>query len=189
MSDQPHYDCLPHVRRIVTGYNTAGRSVFLEDGPSPAILTVPERPGYKVDNLWRTSGDRPHVDEPDTITAQRGTVPPPHGTVIRTLDIPPEAKDPEQRRRNAEATFRAIFSDLHKPGAPAPASGVHPAHHTTDTIDYAVVLQGEVWALLDEGEKLMRAGDVLIQRGTPHAWSNRSSAICRILFVLIDARR
>ena len=186
MSDQPHHDYLPHVRRIVTGYDSAGRSCFLEDGPSPAIFTVPERPGYKVDNLWRTSGDRPQVNEPDTITAQRGTAPPPHGTVLRTLDIPPEARDPEQRRRNAEATLRAIFTDL---GKPAPGSGKHPAYHTTDTIDYAVVLQGEVWAIMDTGESLMRAGDVLIQRGTPHAWSNRSDQVCRILFVLIDARR
>jgi hypothetical protein len=188
MSNEPHYDYLPHVRRIVTGYNAAGQSVFLEDGPSPAILTVPERCGYKVDNLWRTSGDRPQVNEPDTITAQRGTVPPPHGTVLRTLDIPPEAQDPETRRRYAEATKRAIFTDLHHLGGP-PTGNRHPAYHTTDTIDYAIVLQGEIHALLDEGEKLMRPGDVLIQRGTPHAWSNRSKAICRILFVLIDAHR
>ena len=173
------------VRRIVTALRTDGRSYIAADGPSPAILTVPERPGYCVTNLWQTTENRPQVAEPDTATAIRGTAPPPHGTVMRTIDIPPEAKDPEQRRRNAEATFRAIFSDLHRP----PAGGLHPAYHTTDTIDYAIVLQGEIYALLDEGETLMHAGDVLIQRGTPHAWANRSNAICRVLFVLVDARR
>jgi quercetin dioxygenase-like cupin family protein len=59
--------------------------------------------------------------------------------------------------------------------------------HKTDTLDYAVVLEGEVWAVLDEAETLLKPGDVLIQRGTHHAWDNRSEQVCRILFVLIDA--
>jgi quercetin dioxygenase-like cupin family protein len=176
---------LPPVRRIVTALDNDGRSFFAEDGTSPAIYTVPERPGYCVQNLWQTSEERPYIMEPDTVAAVRGTAPPPHGTVMRTIDIPPEAKDPEERRRLAEATFRAIFSDLSRP----PAQSIHPAYHTTDSIDYAIVLEGEIYALMDGGETLMRAGDVLIQRGTPHAWANRSERICRVLFILIDARR
>jgi quercetin dioxygenase-like cupin family protein len=65
----------------------------------------------------------------------------------------------------------------------------HPGFHQTDTVDYAIVLEGEVWAILDEAETLLKAGDVLIQRGTFHAWDNRSEAVCRVLFVLIDAER
>jgi uncharacterized cupin superfamily protein len=61
--------------------------------------------------------------------------------------------------------------------------------HTTDTVDYAIILEGEIWALMDEGETLMRAGDVLIQRGTNHAWANRSAKTARIAFVLIDGKR
>ena len=61
--------------------------------------------------------------------------------------------------------------------------------HQTDTVDYALVLEGEVYAVLDEDETLMRAGDVLIQRGTHHAWSNRSDKPCRMAFILIDAER
>jgi hypothetical protein len=179
---------LPPVRRIVTGLRADGSSYFVADGPTPALLKVPERPGYSCENLWRTSGPVTRIDEPESVLQQRGVAPPRQGTVIRTLDIPPEAKDPAERARLAQATFRAMFPDLlHSPHTPKPGS--HPAHHTTDTIDYAVVLQGEIWAIMDEGEKLMRAGDVLIQRGTPHAWSNRSEQICRILFVLIDAQR
>ena len=56
-----------------------------------------------------------------------------------------------------------------------------------DTVDYAICLEGEIWAVLDEGETLMRAGDVLIQRGTYHAWSNRSDRVCRVAFILVDA--
>ena len=63
----------------------------------------------------------------------------------------------------------------------------HPGFHLTNTVDYAIVLEGEVWAMLDETETLLKAGDVLIQRGTYHAWDNRSDAVCRIAFVLLDA--
>jgi uncharacterized cupin superfamily protein len=61
--------------------------------------------------------------------------------------------------------------------------------HITDTIDYAIVLQGELVAIMDEGETVMRAGDILIQRGTNHAWANRSDAVARIAFILVDGRR
>jgi uncharacterized cupin superfamily protein len=61
--------------------------------------------------------------------------------------------------------------------------------HITDTVDYAIVLFGEIYAVLEDGETLMRAGDVLVQRGTNHAWSNRSGAVCRIAFILIDGQR
>ena len=63
----------------------------------------------------------------------------------------------------------------------------HPGMHRTRTLDYAIVLSGEIYAVLDEGEVLLKAGDVLVQRGTNHAWSNRSARPCRIAFVLVDA--
>jgi len=61
--------------------------------------------------------------------------------------------------------------------------------HITDTVDYAILLQGELVAILEENETVMRAGDILIQRGTNHAWANRSQSIARIAFVLIDGAR
>ena len=79
------------------------------------------------------------------------------------------------------ATFGGIYNDAaHDKGAR------HPGMHTTQTVDYAIILEGEIWAVMDEGETLMRAGDVLIQRGTNHAWANRSARTARIAFVLID---
>ena len=69
----------------------------------------------------------------------------------------------------------------------AVANKRHPGFHKTDTIDYAIVLSGEIYALMDEGEVLLKAGDVLIQRGTNHAWSNRTEEPCCVAFVLIDA--
>jgi uncharacterized cupin superfamily protein len=70
-----------------------------------------------------------------------------------------------------------------------PATRKHPGMHKTNTVDYCVILSGEIWAVLDESEVLLRAGDVLVQRGTNHAWSNRTEKSCVIAFVLIAAER
>ena len=78
------------------------------------------------------------------------------------------------------------FGGIYKDAAHDRRPGKHPGMHRTETVDYAIVLEGEIWAVMDEGETLMRAGDVLIQRGTNHAWANRSNATARIAFVLID---
>ena len=69
-----------------------------------------------------------------------------------------------------------------KPNSP------HPLMHRTETVDYGIVISGEMTLVLDKGERLLRAGDVVIQRGTNHAWANRSGKPCRMLFVLVDGR-
>jgi quercetin dioxygenase-like cupin family protein len=69
-----------------------------------------------------------------------------------------------------------------------PDASRHPGMHKTTTVDYAIVLSGEIWALMDEGETLLKAGDWLVQRGTNHAWSNRSDRPCLVAFILISAR-
>lgn len=176
---------LPPVRRIVTGTNAAGRSCIEHDGESPAVLTMEARPGYRNSNLWRTLGSDASVDALDSIAEHKGVLPPRGGTVLRVIDIPPEDKDPEARRKQTAAVFAAMFPDAKH----QEASARHPGMHITDTVDYAIVLQGELVAIMDEGETLMRAGDILIQRGTNHAWANRSNSIARIAFVLVDARR
>ena len=112
-------------------------------------------------------------------------LPPKGGTVIRVIDIPPEEQDPELRKRLTEAVFAAQFADAKHNSS----SARHPGMHITDTIDYAILLQGELVAIMDEGETVMRAGDILIQRGTNHAWANRSDAVARIAFILVDGRR
>ena len=104
---------LPPVRRIVTGLRADGSSYFVADGPTPALLKVPERPGYSCENLWRTSGPVTRIDEPESVLQQRGVAPPRQGTVIRTLDIPPEAKDPAERARLA-AELAQVEAELDK---------------------------------------------------------------------------
>lgn len=176
---------LPPVRRIVTGIDANGRSYIAEDGVSPAMMTMQGREGYRNNNLWRTVGSPAPVAAPDTVLEHRGVLPPQGGTVLRVIDIPPEEKDPELHRGQTEAVFAAMFADAKHDAAHAR----HPGMHVTDTIDYAILLQGELVAIMDEGETVMRAGDILIQRGTAHAWANRSGAIARIAFILVDGRR
>jgi uncharacterized cupin superfamily protein len=60
--------------------------------------------------------------------------------------------------------------------------------HRTQTVDYGIVLMGEIFLVLDESETLLRAGDIVIQVGTNHAWSNRSNKVCRVAFVLVDGK-
>lgn len=167
------------VRRVVTGVDDAGRSCIISDTLLPTAEAVPGEP-LRV-GLWTTdsapaSNEGTHDPVPDGIITR--TPPAPGGgSVIRITDIAPDARrayTPEDlQRRGCKTTPER--------------SARHPGFHATDTVDYAICLEGEVWAVLDEDETLMRPGDVLVQRGTYHAWSNRSDRVCRMLFVLIDA--
>ena len=176
-------DSLPAIRRIVTEDDTRGRSRIVEDAPAKAVRTVPERPGYRSVNLWRTAGMPVPIGAPDDIDRHQGILPPKGGTILRIIDFPAEPGDPAERDRRIKATFTGMYKDATHDGRK------HPGMHLTDTIDYAIVLEGEIWAVMDEGETLMKAGDVLIQRGTNHAWANRSQKTARICFVLMDGRR
>jgi hypothetical protein len=178
----PH---VPPIRRIVTGHDAQGRSCIVEDRASPAVRFVPERPGYRVTNIWRTTESPANIETPDSIVEHQGVAPPKNGTVIRIIDIPPESADPNERKRQAAATFGKLFSDADHRLEDAR----HPGMHVTASVDYAVILEGELTAILDKDETVMRVGDVLIQRGTNHAWANRSGKMARVLFVLIDGVR
>jgi mannose-6-phosphate isomerase-like protein (cupin superfamily) len=132
--------------------------------------------------VWRTTETPSSIGAADTTAGHRGVLPPENGTILRICDFPPEPKDPKELKRVMDATFGSIYSDANH----ARATVRHPGMHRTETVDYAIVLEGEIWAVMDEGETLLRAGDVLIQRGTNHAWANRSASTARIAFVLID---
>jgi len=172
---------LAPIRRVVTANDAQGRSYLAEDGPSPAIRFVPERPGYRITNLWRTDAAPANIGSPDTIHLHQGVAPPPLGTVLRILDIPAEPADPQELQDALNATFSRMYDDAHRNVQP----GEHPGMHRTDSVDYALMLEGELIAIMDKEETVLRAGDVLIQRGTNHAWANRSGKPARIAFVLV----
>ena len=171
------------IRRVVTGHNDAGRSVLVMDGAAPHVYN--RSPGSAVvTELWETRstpadnrGNAEVTDHPFRL------MPPKHGSVFRIIEYPPD-----QQRLAALARERAAGDDgSGHIAALDPGSPRHPGFHKTSSVDYAIVLCGEIYALMDEGEVLLRAGDVLIQRGTNHAWSNRTDAPAYLAFVLIDA--
>jgi quercetin dioxygenase-like cupin family protein len=176
------------VRRVVTGHDANGKAIVVSDGPAPFSISNPQRPGYVSTDIWRTNATPAPIDvRPDEPTlGPRRQMPEKNGTVIRVNRVMPETDDlrnitPEQSKR--------IFAALGNEQASTFArNGRHPLMHRTETIDYAVVLAGEIYCVLDDTEVLLKAGDILVQCGTNHAWSNRSNAPCDILFVLIDGR-
>jgi len=178
----------PVIRRIVTGHDAAGRAIILADRPAPSIRHNPAHRGHVSVELWKTHGAPVLVanEEPDPTTGPKQIHPPPHGTVFRISEIPPETD--EMRNMGADQVaevFKAFGNDTISTFAQAQR---HPFMHRTESVDYAVVLEGEVFLVLDDDEVLVKTGDVVIQRGTNHAWSNRSGRPVRMLYVLIDGR-
>ena len=179
-------DELPPIRRIVTGLGQDGRSRIIEDGPPPVISKPAARPGMCNANICSTSATPAPVEEPDRIAGHTGLYPPKNGTVIRIMDIPPETGTTAMPLASSAAATESVFPDRDRRKGD---TSRHPNMHITDTVDYAIVLFGEMYAVMEEGEALMKAGDVLVQRGTNHAWSNRSDKICRVAFILVDGAR
>jgi mannose-6-phosphate isomerase-like protein (cupin superfamily) len=103
------------------------------------------------------------------------------GTIFRVVDFPPD-RDVVGKLDRGKA-FAAMAADH----AMDRSEARHPGMHKTSTVDYALVLDGEIWALMDEGETLLKAGDCLVQRGTNHAWSNRTDRPCRVAFILVSS--
>ena len=107
--------------------------------------------------------------------------------VTAALAVPSVAPEGDDVRQLSEAEARARFSEIG--GADASTSGgPHPLMHRTETVDYGIVISGEITLVLDKGEANLKAGDVVIQRGTNHAWANRSGKPCRMLFMLVDGQ-
>jgi quercetin dioxygenase-like cupin family protein len=168
------------IRRVVTGHDEQRRAVVVMDGPAANVLHRPGRPGVALTDLWATgtpaalTGGDP-VDRPVVLH------PPPGGTVFRIIQF-----DPEHPGALAHADSVTAFAAMGAAGTLV-AGARHPYMHRTDTVDYAVVIQGSITMLLDDEDVELGAGDVVIQNGTNHAWANRGHAPCLMAFVLIDA--
>jgi hypothetical protein len=173
------------VRRIVTGLNSEGRSTILMDAPSPHSMSLAGVPQFGVTDIWSTTA-APALNDghADALSGRIVLAPPANGTVFRVVEFPPDAEYVGQWKPDV------AFGSMGASGTDAihQTSARHEAMHTTNSVDYAFVLHGEIWAVLDEAETCMKAGDVLVQRGTRHAWSNRSDRPCTVGFVLVDAK-
>jgi mannose-6-phosphate isomerase-like protein (cupin superfamily) len=186
-NNQAGEDMAMTVRRVVTGHDRNGKAVVVSDGPAP-VHTNPLRPGQRSHEVWKTSAMPIPIgrEEPDPVTGKRQLHPAPHGTMFRISEVPPESDairsmTPEQAREAFRASGAEEASTWGR-------GGRHPLMHRTETVDYAVVLEGEITLLLDNEDVKLRAGDVVIQRGTSHAWSNRSGKPVKMLYVLIDGK-
>ncbi|MFE5331331.1 cupin domain-containing protein [Embleya sp. NPDC056575] len=175
-------------RRIVTGHDPSGRAQITQDAPPSRVVQIGGPGGPTFHEVWSTRETPAAIDRQSDEPAEDGLVlgPPKHGTRIRVIDFPPE-DDRIRTLTPAEAAEK--FGEMGGADSANSAAGApHPLMHRTQTIDYGIVIEGELTMILDDSETTVRAGDIVIQRGTNHAWANRSEANCRVAFVLIDGQ-
>lgn len=168
------------VRRIVTGHREDGRSAVLLDGPAPNVKQ--RAAGNASTLLWVTDESPADVSRAGDRAARDIGVPPPRrGSIFRVAEFPPGVGG---EVRDHEAVLRdfGIGPEVARGHPPR-----HPAIHRTRSLDYVVVLEGEIHLLLDDGERRLQAGDVVVQQATNHAWINRGAQPCRLAMVFIDA--
>jgi mannose-6-phosphate isomerase-like protein (cupin superfamily) len=165
------------VRRVVTGHDASGKAVVLMDGDAPNRKV--RQTGLVSTLLWVTDETPADISgNADRAAREIGVPPPANGSILRVVDFPPEA---------AGGTKVDNATILREMGVAAGNAPVRHAHmHRTRSVDYAIVLSGEIDMLLDDSQVHLEAGDILVQQGTNHAWVNNGSAVCRIAFVLID---
>ena len=169
------------IRRVVTAHDDNGRSVFAMDGDADTVKEMESMPGLALTELWRTNGAP--ADNSGRADAADGPVvlePASSGTVFRIVEFPPDSA--WRDRADARDAFESIDAG-HAPDA----GSDDPMMHKTSTVDYLIVLKGEIWAILDTGEVCLKAGDVMIQRGTNHSWSVRTDEPCLLAAVLVNA--
>lgn len=171
--------------RVVTGRNRAGKAIVLQRGVSPRVVTLETLPGLALVEVWATDRMPTLATAADDITSTMTSfVPGPGGTRFRIVQFPgasSRAFDQEAFRREYRAKAPGLAETLELEDS---------AFHTTDTIDYGVVVSGEVTLELDDGATVsLKQGDCVVQNGTRHAWRNRRKAPCVMAFVLVGAAR
>jgi mannose-6-phosphate isomerase-like protein (cupin superfamily) len=175
-------------RRIVTGHDADGNARVVSDAPPGRVVQLGGQGGPTFFEVWNTRETPALIDRRSDEPIESGLTlaPPKAGTRIRVIDFPPEGQD---IRALDEAGARQAFGAMGGAAAAQFKQGAsHPLMHRTQTVDYGIVLEGEITLILDHEETTIRAGDIVVQRGTNHAWANRSKRSCRIAFVLIDGQ-
>jgi mannose-6-phosphate isomerase-like protein (cupin superfamily) len=177
----------PPTHRVVTSHDAEGKAVVASDGPLPTVAEIRAIPGTVFHEVWSTPGTPAPVGNGADPTLGPLMLPPPgHGTRIRFVDIPP---DSAEFLAHGAARMKDAFAQVGDAKvSTVQAHSPHPLMHRTESVDYGVVIEGELTLVLDDSEVQLKAGSVVIQRGTNHAWANRSGQPCRMLFVLVDGR-
>jgi hypothetical protein len=175
------------IHRVVTGHDDDGKAIVASNGPLSTVRELESIPGMIFHEVWETRGTPAPVDNcPDPTDGPLSHQAPKHGTIIRFVDFPPDSS----YLAEAGARMKELFKEVNdvnaltvKPDSP------HPMMHRSEAVDYGIVIEGEMTLVLDDSEVVLKRGSVVVQRGTNHAWANRSSSTARIAFVLIDGKR
>jgi mannose-6-phosphate isomerase-like protein (cupin superfamily) len=170
----------PEVHRVVTAIKPDGSSAVLVDSVLPLKAGASKNPGAV---LWATEGAPADFSMTADRVIKPGLMPPRNGTSFRIVEFVPTT--PEDEAKLDPNLMMKVA------GAGAPAKGLPPKHpfmHRTRTVDYAIVLAGEIDMMLDDGVVHLKAGDVVVQQATDHAWINHGKEPCRIAFILVDAQ-
>lgn len=162
------------------------KSRAIADGPTPDVRTDPARPGYAAHRIWVSGSTPAPLKERETLSAPHALEPPAGGSVCRVVTFPPDAA---WRGKVGAKEVQAYFTAMGSPGASTyTPQAPHPYMQKTRTLDFCLVLEGEITLVLDTQEVNLKAGDTVVQRATNHAWSNRSNRPCVIAFSSHDAR-
>ena len=169
-------------RRVVTGHDKNGVATVISDSEATCILQRPNRPGVTLTNLWQHEKMPAKMERhDDPVDGPLILQPPENGAVFRIVQFDPENPD-ELAKLDGQSAFAEMGA-----ADKIVVNARHPFMHRTDSLDYSVVLSGEIYMMMDEEEYLLKAGDVVVQQGTNHAWSNRGTEPCLIVFILNDA--
>ena len=169
---------VPEFRRLVTGHDEHDRSCFLFDGKASPAVTQLGR-GLRFFELWETDGPvASNEGNDDAGQRQFSHHPPRGGTRFRIVEFLP---DSEHCTESVTDEFRSMDT------VKQIESSDDPTMHRNETIDYNIIISGEIHAVTENGERLLKAGDVIIQRGTAHTWRNRSDRPCVFASVMVSA--
>ena len=171
------------VRRVVTGKDLTGKAIALIDSVATNVHTRQDT-GVTNTLLWVTDSTPANLSDASDAGARKiGIAPPPNGTILRIIEFAPE----KEVTADYDARLRLMRSLNLAPEGPWREHPRDAGMHRTKTIDYAIILSGEIEMLLDDADLHLKAGDVVVQRGTNHAWVNRGEQPCQVAFILIDA--
>jgi hypothetical protein len=176
------------IRRIVTGHDDQGKAVFVSDSVAPHAVVFKHVPGHAFAQVWATApGASLPATAGDPTLGGGSLIPAPGGTSLMMVTFPPDAvmMNPDFDGAAAGAEMAPAL-----PGLIECFESDSPGMHRTDSIDYGLVLSGEVWLELDDGaQRLLRQGDVAVQNGTRHAWRNKSGQPATLAFFFVGAAR
>lgn len=177
---------LPPFKRVVTGHSAEGVALAALVGAVPNSIELKAVPGTVFHEVWNSPTSPAALDNGADPTLKPLVLSPTAlGSVIRVVDIPPDSV----QNQVSDAAAASVFAEIGESHAgTGTGDSKHKLMHRTETLDYGIVTEGEVWLVLDGEDVHLKRGDIVVQRGTNHAWSNRTDAMARMVFILLDGR-